>query len=254
MKFKVFLINLDRSTDRLELCREELQKYNIEFERVPAVYGKELTQQQIDSVYDENQNKKHYKKSLSLGEIGCYLSHIKCWQKVVDEKLDYAIILEDDFKLTESFGDFKSIFEHLTNWDYVRIAFSSRNVPIVKRMPVTENYDLVHYAKVPINMLGQAISLQGAQKLLNNTQKIFRPVDVDIKHYWEKDIEILGITPPLIREQNNFASEIGQIANGKGREGRASLIRRLRYASKHIFERAYHNSRRTVLSKFIKID
>lgn len=252
MKFKIFLINLDTSKERLKVCRSEFEKYNIEFERVSGVYGKDLTSGQINDIYDQELNEKRYKNSLSLGEIGCYLSHKLCWQKIVDENLDYAIILEDDFILMESFGDFKIILERLTDWDYVRIAFSSRNVPIVNRTPVTEKYDLVHYAKVPINTMGQAVSLQGAQKLLNDSHKIYRPVDVDMKHYWEKGIEVIGIDPPLIQEQNYFTSEIGQIANGLGREGKGSLLRRVKYAIKHAFNRAYHNQLRTPLNRFIK--
>jgi GR25 family glycosyltransferase involved in LPS biosynthesis len=30
------------------------------------------------------------------GEIGCFLSHIKCWEKVAQSSADYCLILEDD--------------------------------------------------------------------------------------------------------------------------------------------------------------
>ena len=33
---------------------------------------------------------------LKAGELGCTLSHIACWQRVVDEGHDEALILEDD--------------------------------------------------------------------------------------------------------------------------------------------------------------
>jgi glycosyl transferase family 25 len=252
MKFKVFLINLDKSSDRLDLCQSELQKYNIDFERVPGVYGKDLTTEEIEKVYDKNKNDKHYKKPLSLGEIGCYLSHIKCWQKIIDEQLDYAIILEDDFKLNSTFKQFESILEQMQNWDYVRVAFSSRKVPIVKRHKITKEHDLVYYKKVPINMLGQAISLEGAKKLLARSNPIFRPVDVDIKHYWESGINVIGIDPPLISERYDFTSEIDEISNGKGRMSKTAIWKNLRYILSYKIKHIFYSLVKQELKSFCK--
>ena len=110
MRFKVFVINLDKSTDRLALCQQNLERLGIDFERIPAVYGKDLSEQQVVDFYDRAANQKGYKKDLNTGELGCYLSHIKCWQKIVDEQLDFALILEDDFVLSDDFIEFQSIF------------------------------------------------------------------------------------------------------------------------------------------------
>ena len=33
---------------------------------------------------------------MTKGEIGCALSHLKIYQKTVDEDIPYALILEDD--------------------------------------------------------------------------------------------------------------------------------------------------------------
>jgi len=252
MKFKVFLINLDKSTDRLELCQNELKKYNIDFERIPGVYGKDLTTEEVETIYDESRNDKHYKKPLSLGEIGCYLSHIKCWQKIVDEKLDYAVILEDDFKLDSNFKEFESVFEQMQNWDYVRMAFSSRKVPIVKRHKITNTRDLVYYKKIPINTLAQAVSLEGAKKLLANSKTIFRPVDVDMKHYWEKEINILGIDPPLILDRYDFSSEISQMSDGKGRMSKTSIWKNLRYVLNYKIKHFFSSFTKQGLKSFCK--
>ncbi|GHB73468.1 hypothetical protein GCM10008107_23670 [Psychrosphaera saromensis] len=255
MKFKVFLINLDKSTDRLELCKKELEKFGVEFERVAAVYGKDLSQQQVDDVYNADNNYKLYKKSLSLGEIGCYLSHITCWQKIIDESLDYAVILEDDFILSDSFKDFESLLTQLKNWDYIRLAFSSREVPALQRTEISDSYDLVKYEKTPINTLAQVVSNQGAIKLVANSQQIFRPVDVDFKHYWEKNINVLGIDPPLIKQQNSETSEtseISKIAAGKGRAEKSSTWRNIKYAISFYLKNRKQNNAKLNLSQFIK--
>lgn len=252
MKFKVFLINLDKSQDRLEVCRQNLARYGIEFERVPAVYGKDLSQQQIDQFYDGQSNQTGYKKPLSIGELGCYLSHVHCWQKIIAEDLDYALILEDDFKLSESFNDFEHLFAKLENWDYVRIAYPIKETPSVARVKITDDYDLIYYKKVPINTLAQAVSKAGAKKLLANSKRVFRPIDVDIKHYWEKDIQVLGIDPPLIKEHHNFSSEIDKISGNKARKGNTNFVRNLKYILKYKVKNIYYGLFRPKLSSFVK--
>lgn len=254
MKFKVFLINLDKSQDRLEVCRQNFERYNIEFERVPAVYGKDLSEQQIEQFYDSERNQTGYKKPLSIGELGCYLSHIHCWQKIIEQDLDYALILEDDFKLSEDFNQFEQIFSKLQNWDYVRIAYPIKDTPAVAREKITAEHDLIYYKKVPINTLAQAVSKAGAKKLLANSKRVFRPIDVDIKHYWEKGIQVLGIDPPLIKEHQNFSSEIDKISGNKARKGNTSLFRNLSYILKRKCKTSYYGWFKPSLSSFIKPD
>ncbi|WP_367278723.1 glycosyltransferase family 25 protein [Malikia sp.] len=36
-------------------------------------------------------------RRLTAGELGCFLSHLRCWQLLVERDLDCALILEDDF-------------------------------------------------------------------------------------------------------------------------------------------------------------
>lgn len=252
MKFKVFLINLDKSQDRLEVCQQHLERYNIEFERVSAVYGKDLTQQQIDQFYDSKRNQKGYKKDLNLGELGCYLSHIKCWQKIVDEQLDYALILEDDFKLSDSFGQFEHIFEKLTEWDFVRIAYPIKPTATTERLKITEQHDLVFYKKVPINTLAQAVSFRGAERLLAASKQIFRPIDVDIKHYWEKGIDVLAIDPPLVNAHQDFSSEIDKLSATETRKGNTKFWRQIRYISGYKLKSKYYGLFRPKLQRFLK--
>lgn len=252
MKFKVFLINLDKSSERLARCQEFFEQFDIEFERIPAVYGKDLSEQQITEFYDSARNAVGYKKPLGVGELGCYLSHIKCWQKIIEEELDYALILEDDFKLTESFKDFERVFSDLANWDYVRIAYTTRNSGVSERAKINDDYDLVYYKKVPINTLAQAVSYAGAQKLLANSKRVFRPIDVDMKHYWEKDINVLGIDPPLIKAHNDFGSEIDKISGPVTRKGNTNFLRNLKYVFNYKVKSKYYSLLRPKIDSFLK--
>lgn len=97
----VFVINLDRSPERLEHMRQLFAQQNIDFTRIAGVDGQTLSKDELEKVYDPEHCKKLIGRELRLGEVGCTLSHIRAWKKIIHEQLDGAFIFEDDIVLTE---------------------------------------------------------------------------------------------------------------------------------------------------------
>lgn len=75
----IFVINLARSTERLANSQRQLAAHGLSFERIDAVDGATLSQAQLNSHYSASLNKQNYHYPLSVGQIGCYLSHRKAW-------------------------------------------------------------------------------------------------------------------------------------------------------------------------------
>jgi GR25 family glycosyltransferase involved in LPS biosynthesis len=100
---KIFLINLDTRADRLEsLMAAEPYLKNITT-RIPAVNGKTLKMNQF--IYNMfNKNQFQWKKSV----IGCNLSHITTWSKILNEPGEYFLVLEDDVRFKKNW---------LEDWD-----------------------------------------------------------------------------------------------------------------------------------------
>jgi len=84
---KIFVINLDRAPQRLERMASLFGELGLDFTRVPAVDGRELA---------DRQARKGMYYELGNGEIGCFLSHIKCWDIAAKADGEYAAIFEDD--------------------------------------------------------------------------------------------------------------------------------------------------------------
>ncbi|TQV76515.1 glycosyltransferase family 25 protein [Aliikangiella marina] len=213
-RFKVFLINLESSKQRLLNSQQLLKAANVDFERLDAVNGSLLSQSQIDKIYQFNQGAQYY-KTLSKGEIGCYLSHRKAWQKIVTEQLDFAVILEDDFASCGQLGEVIRALENLKYpWDYIKLAEHSR-----KRNSVFEwqqdHLSLCIYDKVPARTLAQAVSLTGAKKLLVHSEQITRPIDIDLQHWWEKDLSIFGLSQVPVTPNLAIKSEISELGRNK---------------------------------------
>ncbi|WP_438865508.1 glycosyltransferase family 25 protein [Neptunicella sp.] len=211
-QYKTLLINLVHSKERLAHSSDSLKQAGIEFERIEAVNGNALATNGLIPNYSATLNNRTYHKDLNYGEIGCYLSHRKAWQKIVDEGLNFAVILEDDFSLT---GDLTKAIEIAKTthhqWDYIKLAGHRRT-----RHPIhIQNIDdmqLVTYGKLPSQTCAQLVSLAGAKKLLAKSEQFGRPVDVDIQHWWEADLQVYGLLPYAITSKEAFGSEIDRIS------------------------------------------
>lgn len=97
----IFIINLDRAKSRWEKVSTTMRNAGLadeQFTRLSAVDGRTLSLEEL-----QNQSTKLAMFLQPRGVIGCYLSHRKFWQYVVDQRLQRAIVLEDDISLVGGF-------------------------------------------------------------------------------------------------------------------------------------------------------
>jgi GR25 family glycosyltransferase involved in LPS biosynthesis len=93
---KIFVVNLDTRKDRWDnlMASEPYLKNNVT--RIPAINGKTLNLNNF--IYKTfKDNKFFWKKSV----IGCFLSHITIWTKIINEPGEYFLILEDDVRFNK---------------------------------------------------------------------------------------------------------------------------------------------------------
>ena len=93
---KVFAINLAAQPDKKEHILHECNKHQIPVEVTQAIYGKALTDHEIQQSVSDYPN-----SQLTLGEIGCSLSHLHIYQHMVKENIPIALVLEDDTVLDD---------------------------------------------------------------------------------------------------------------------------------------------------------
>ncbi len=251
MKYKIFVINLDERPDKFKNAENQIIFQQLTCERISAIRGSNLTQEEIDSAYDSKLNKQKYMKSLSIGEIGCYLSHRAAWQKIDDENLDYAIILEDDCKLEANFKEVINIIPLLKNWDYIKLTGPRGKKKIQETQSVGNGFSITHYNKVPMSTPGQVVSLKGAQTLLKNSKPFFRPVDIDLQQYWEKGVDIIGLEPKQV-DTAGFDSDITAMAKSSGRAKKSSFGPRIKFRLTSIIKNIVNNRNRPSLSHYVK--
>ncbi len=210
MKFKIFVINLDNSSDRLFSIRESCDRIGLSFQRVSAVRGSDLGSEEKAKVYNLKNNLEKYDKVLNDGEIGCYLSHAECWKQIIEDELDYALVLEDDAILTDELPLYiEKLAASCLEWDYIRLSHGRKVKPVIDSLDLGDGLSLQKLLKLNSTTTGQFISFRGAEKLLLSALPISRPVDIDIQHWYEKSLRCFVVNPfPVLN--HDFESEINQ--------------------------------------------
>lgn len=222
----VFVINLDSSPERYRHAEQQLVALGINAQRFNAVYGKNLTPDEIDACYDKAGNQRHFRRSLSLGELGCYLSHRGIWQLMVEQNIAMVVVLEDDIEVDPRLPEAIRQIATLTGWDHIKLA-DDRDTPAHQKRQLADGFELVNFKKVPNCATGYVISLAGAKKLLNRA-KFFRPVDIDLQFGHELDLQLFSLLPYTIWPSSKFDSVINAISGGS-RKGDTTATRNIKY-------------------------
>lgn len=131
---RIYVINLDRRPDRWNMANKTLRRAGFtNIERISAVDGKLIDSQQLQklvtpSVYKTlGKARKHHEDLGSVGAIGCYLSHYKAWNHII-EKNEPAIIVEDDLLCHPLLNEFELAKDRspLKSYDFVLLAGDPR--------------------------------------------------------------------------------------------------------------------------------
>ena len=211
--FKTFVINLDSSKARWQTCQQQLE--NVPIERISAVDGRQLNNDELNRHFNIQLNQRQYHKTLTAGEIACYMSHRKVWAKIVEENLDFALVLEDDFLLTGDLHELLSSVAAIAQpWHCIKLTEYPIKRKELSSKPLGK-FHLVSYNKVPARTGAQLISQAGAKRLLLASEKFGRPVDIDLQYWWEHNLIVIGLKPYIFAVNHSSGSDIEAIFQRK---------------------------------------
>ena len=88
---KVYLINMDQDTEKLEEVTKECKKFNINFERFTGINPLELSEEELEKYVTKN-----CQSMCSNGIIGCGISHMKIYENALENNYKNILVLEDD--------------------------------------------------------------------------------------------------------------------------------------------------------------
>ena len=199
-----FFVNRDRDEERRAAIELELENASIVGERIAGVEGLAVPWDLRPFFFDGDSPP----TQLDGGEVGCYASHLKAMKIIVERRLGYALIIEDDALLP---GDLNatidSVLENLPDeWDLVHLC----NEPCraVKTLAqIGNSRTLIRYSRVPAGTVGYLVSYAGAKKFLVPVKRIW-PVDTDFRRPWEFGMEVYGVAPKVIGHNGELPAAI----------------------------------------------
>lgn len=203
MKFGTFIVHLKRATGRAAQVRDLVTKSPYDAQIVDAVDGAKLPETVLTSYYSgKSLFEPVYPFKLNVGEVGCFLSHRKVWKAIVEQKLDAGLIFEDDLHIIPNqFGPAVAIAErNIEKLGYIQ--FQVRNVPDQNQiLSDTQNAKIVQPVVTPLRTSAQFVSRAAAERLLNLTQEIDRPIDGFLQLHWETGIHLSCVVPSGVSDR-----------------------------------------------------
>ena len=201
---QAYYINLDKAEKRRQELTPLLDKLDIPFKRIVAIYGKDLPKAEKDKITNRTIFKILMQKDVLDGEIGCYLSHLKTWKEFLKSKHSYALIFEDDvvFNPEELKELVNLLLKNSNNWDCVNLdPHRPGNGKILAHM--SSKYTLKAPSRRVWNASCYIINRKAATSLVKNALPIRMPLDHVIYRSWELGYKFRTVEPKIVKQSGN---------------------------------------------------
>jgi glycosyl transferase family 25 len=218
--FDAYVINLPTSTDRLANFMKQYNASDLssfDMNVYPAILGKTLdiekyvtpkAYQQILISEKTGLRKHHYE--LTRGAIGCYLSHLDIYKKIVNSNKDYGLIFEDDIEIPNNIYKLMNIGLNKINkidpnWDMYLLGYICIDCDIKKSYIIPRRFWCTH---------SYVITKRGAEKLLkyldpSNGNLLSRQIDSAMALLIKDNkLKVYGVNPPICNQSTLFYSSI----------------------------------------------
>ena len=213
IEFDTYVINLVKNTNRLKNFMNQYNNSDLSFKKIkvfPAIVGKDLDLIKYTSpeaykqiIFSEISNTRKYHYNLTRGAVGCFLSHIAIYKKIIESNKSYGLIFEDDVLIATDV--YKRLLYGLnkipSNWDIFLLG--------VMCLKCTESNQYINVDRF-WGLHGYLIKKDTAIKLVEHLDKeINKQIDAEISLMIKyKLLNVYAITPQIVIQDGNFGSDI----------------------------------------------
>lgn len=193
----IYVINLDRDTVRMATIARNLAGLGLDYERIPAVLGRELPDP--GSYVDTKGYPRHnHADQPRPGEVGCYLSHIKAMRRLLETDSPCALILEDDVELLPETRGCLEALARRDDWDMVKLFCFHRGTPFRLSEVAHGRHLCVHLTRTT-SAAAYMVNRRAAERLVAGLLPMREQIDHAHDRPWETGLRIRGLRPMAAR-------------------------------------------------------
>jgi glycosyl transferase family 25 len=239
IRTKVTVITLGQAVERRAQFGAAAKDAAVEWDFFTA-----CTEVSLPLSYNRRAAVQQFGRPLSSGEIGCYTSHYKAWQSLVNSNDDQIIVFEDDVLVDWP------IINRLAECNFSRLKIDILRLLATHTFPfdisihrfISPHSHLLRNRGLFLGTQGYLLTRRGAEALLSTGTVIAAPVDWVMSRYWEYNVPNYCLFPfPIIERYTQ--STIGSSSREAGHQA-TTLDRaaRLYWRIKNRIIREYMNT------------
>lgn len=200
----LWVVNLPQSKGRREYIGGHLQALGLPHEIVPAVDGRLLPPEELAELYDPVRTKACIRREMALGEVGCALSHLRLYQRMLDEGIDMAVIVEDDAVVDPGFPELLAARERWpADWEVLLLYHGQSQISWWHRQAATPRFRIGRFAKLGWGTVGYAIKQSAARRILAQAYPVHAPSDHWTCGYGDGGIRLYGVEPLCVTHRHD---------------------------------------------------
>lgn len=237
----IYVINLDRSTDRKENIIKQFETLGVKPKFFSAVDGK-TRDHAIFNKYNDGFRNKVKGKSLTRGQLGCFASHYLIWERCVQCK-KAIIVLEDDALINkELFLSFLKASKFFSEkYECIRLFANHDKKHKAIRIEEKSGFSIAKFTKGHKRSTGYFITPGGAEKLLKHANTWFLTLDIYMDRFWDHGVECYGTIPACLTNDPKFETTIDYGKINKQKRSFSIKFRREVFSASEQLRRMVHN-------------
>lgn len=224
-----FIINLEKHSDRLINTLHNLRKigFNEQVTRIEGVTSCEAKKMEhkilSKKAFENIKNKDKLFLIYNYNLLGKSLSHLKCWQIILDKKLTGSFIIEDTIKIIDKYKfkiELNELFFLIKKYHNKSLFLTINSEEITKFQNTDNNYlfnfsfSHTNFNRIETPFIGLQfyyINYSMAKNLLNNIYTLDYPLDLEIgliaSNNRFRDCRFINYKTNTLTKRTNIISE-----------------------------------------------
>ena len=204
-----YVLSLDRSPARFAAAEAALGAAGLDPVRVPGVDGATLGEGER-ALVDPRASLRLTGRTLSAGEVGCYLGHVRALRRMLEDGTPHALICEDDVRPEPDLGVLcTALSARGGDWHFANLSNPARRLftPAGRVEAGGRSFAVQRAHYPPMNAWAVLWTRTGAEAMLRDFSRPFEPWDHAVRRFAQRTDGALALEPaPVLPPE--AASEI----------------------------------------------